>query len=155
MKGNIKVIEKMNDLLADELTAVSQYMVHSSMDSNWGYEVLHGSVEKRAIDEMKHAEMLIDRILYLEGVPIVSNLKKMDIGAMVDVQIENDRSSEEGAIKSYNDGIRLTAELADNGTNEMLKSILKDEEMHMDWLEAQLDQIKHMGLQIYLTNQVK
>jgi bacterioferritin len=155
MKGNIKVIEKLNDLLADELTAVSQYMVHSSMDDNWGYDVLHHSVEKRAIDEMKHAEMLIDRILYLEGVPIVSNLKKMDIGAMVDIQIENDRSSEEGAIKSYNDGIRLTAELADNGTNELLKSILKDEEKHMDWLEAQLDQIKQMGLQIYLTNQVK
>jgi bacterioferritin len=155
MKGDAKIIEKLNDLLADELTAVNQYMVHSSMDSNWGYDPLHGVVEKRAIDEMKHAEMLIDRILYLEGVPVVSNYKKMSIGAMVDAQIQNDRALEVGAIQSYNDGIRMAAELADFGTNELLKSILKDEEKHMDWLEAQLDQISQMGIQNYLTNQVK
>jgi bacterioferritin len=155
MKGNPQVIEKMNDLLSDELTAINQYMVHAAMDANWGYESLHGLVEKRAIDEMKHAEMLIDRILFLEGIPVVSNLKKIYVGAYVDAQIQNDRTAEDGAIKSYNDGIRIAVEVGDNGSRELFESILKDEERHIDWLEAQIDQIDQMGMQNYLTNQVE
>ncbi len=154
MKGNDKVIEKLNDLLSDELTAVSQYMVHAGMCANWGYGKLHDAVEKRAIDEMRHAEKLIDRILFLEGVPVVSHLKKMYIGAAVDQQLQNDHSAEDGAIKSYNDGIKLAVELADNGSRELFESILKDEEVHIDWLEAQLDQIDQMNLQNYLTEQM-
>lgn len=155
MKGNAKVIEKLNDLLADELTAINQYMVHSEMCENWGYERLGDLAEKRAIDEMKHAEKLIGRILFLEGIPIVSQLKKMHIGPDVQTQIQNDMKAEEEAIRSYNEGIRLCVEQADNGSKELLDSILLEEEKHLDELEAQADQIKHMGLQIYLTQQVR
>ncbi len=154
MKGNEKIIAKLNDLLADELTAINQYMVHSEMCDDWGYEKLHKAVEKRAIDEMKHAEKLIGRILFLEGKPVVSNLKKIDIGPEVEQQHKNDWNAENGAIKSYNDGIKLTTELGDNGTRELLESILKDEEDHIDWLESQLDQIKQMGIQNYLVEQM-
>ncbi|MDR3575522.1 MAG: bacterioferritin [Anaerolineaceae bacterium] len=154
MKGNDKVIEELNRELADELTAVSQYMVHSSMCSNWGYEKLHQTVEKRAIDEMKHAEMLIDRILFLEGVPVVNQLNKMVIGAKVETQLKNDQVSEIGAVKAYNASIRLAAELGDNGSAELFKSILKDEEAHLDWLETQLEQIDQIGIQNYLLEKV-
>jgi bacterioferritin len=154
MKGNEKIIEQLNALLADELTAISQYMVHSEMCANWGYERLHEAIEKRAIDEMKHAEKLIARILFLEGRPIVSKLKEMHIGAEVEAQLKNDWAAEEGAIKAYNDGIRLAVELGDNGTRALLESILTDEEDHIDWLEAQLDQIKQMGIQDYLGEQI-
>ncbi|MGA2403328.1 MAG: bacterioferritin [Syntrophobacteraceae bacterium] len=154
MKGNDKIIEKLNDLLSDELTAINQYMVHSEMCDNWGYERLHKLIEKRAIDEMKHAEKLIARILFLEGRPIVSNLKKINIGAEVPNQHQSDWDAEDGAIKSYNDGIRLAVELADNGSREIMESILKDEEGHIDWIEAQLDQIKQMGVANYLVEQI-
>jgi len=154
MKGNDRVLDTLNHLLADELTAISQYMVHASMCANWGYEKLHESVEKRSIDEMKHAEMLIDRIIFLEGTPIVSDLHKMMIGARVEFQLGNDREAEVGAIKSYNDGIHLAAELGDNGSRDMMETILKDEERHIDWLEAQLDQIDQVGLQNYLLEQI-
>jgi bacterioferritin len=151
MKGNEKIIERLNALLADELTAVSQYMVHSEMCANWGYERLHKAVEKRAIDEMKHAEKLV---IFLEGKPIVTNLNKINIGPEVEAQIKNDWAAEDGAVKAYNEGIRLAVEVGDNGTRELLESILKDEEAHIDWLEAQLDQIKQMGIQNYLVEQV-
>ncbi len=154
MKGNERVLDTLNNLLADELTAISQYMLHASMCGNWGYEKLHQVVEKRSIDEMKHAEMLLDRILFLEGTPIVSNLHKMMIGARVEFQLANDLEAEVGAIKAYNDGIRVTTESGDNGSRDMLGSILKDEERHLDWLEAQLDQIDQIGLQNYLLAQV-
>lgn len=154
MKGNPKVIEKLNDLLADELTAINQYMVHSEMCDNWRYERLHKAIEKRAIDEMKHAEKLIARILFLEGLPIVSKLKDIHIGSEVEGQHNNDLQSEYGAVASYNDGIRLAGECADNGTKELLEHILLDEEEHVDWLEAQLDQIKQMGSQNYLVEQI-
>jgi bacterioferritin len=134
MKGNEKIIARLNDLLADELTAINQYMVHSEMCDDWGYEKLHKSVEKRAIDEMKHAEKLIGRILFLEGTPVVSKLNKIDIGG--------------------DDSIKLATEVGDNGTRELLESILKDEEDHIDWLESQLDQIKQMGIQNYLVEQM-
>src|SRR5512139_2739076 len=107
MKGNDKIIALLNDLLADELTAINQYVVHSEMCANWGYKKLHEATEKRAIDEMKHAEKLIGRILFLEGQPVVSQLNKISIGAVVDVQLKNDLGAEAGAIKAYNDGIRL------------------------------------------------
>ena len=154
MKGQKKVIDKLNDLLADELTAINQYMVHSEMCDNWGYEKLHKAIEKRAIDEMKHAEKLIARILFLEGLPIVSKLKPIHIGAQVEAQHQNDWNAEDGAVKSYNDGIKICRELADNGTRELLESTLKDEEAHIDWLEAQMDQIKQMGVQNYLVEQI-
>jgi bacterioferritin len=154
MKGEVKVIETLNHLLADELTAISQYMVHAGMCDNWGYEKLHAAIEKRAIEEMKHAEMHIDRILFLEGQPVVSKLNAMAIGASVEVQLRNDHESEQGAIKAYNAAIRLAVDLADNGTRDMLESILKDEERHIDWLEAQLDQIAQMGIPSYLVEQL-
>jgi bacterioferritin len=154
MKGNDKVIERLNARLADELTAISQYMVHSEMCANWGYEKLHEAVEKRAIDEMKHAEKLIGRIFFLEGLPIVSELNQMNIGADVEAQIKNDWQAEHDAIQEYNADIRMTAEYGDNGTRELLKSILMDEEAHIDWIEAQLDQIKQMGIQNYLGEQI-
>jgi bacterioferritin len=106
MKGNPKIIERLNALLADELTATNQYIVHSEMCANWRFDKLHNLVEKRAIDEMKHAEKLIARILFLEGIPVVSNLNKIRIGAEVPAQLENDLSAELGAIQAYNDGIR-------------------------------------------------
>ncbi len=154
MKGNDRVIQTLNALLADELTAINQYMVHAGMCDNWGYEKLHEAIEKRAIDEMKHAETLIDRVLFLEGTPAVSSLNKMSIGGLVKAQFENDHEAELGAIQRYNDGIRLAVELGDNGSRELMETILKDEERHIDWLEAQLDQIDHMGIQSYLVEQV-
>ena len=154
MKGNDKIIEKLNALLSDELAAINQYMVHSEMCANWGYERLHKAAEKRAIDEMKHAEKLIGRILFLEGRPTVSNLAKITIGAEVEAQHKHDWAAEDGAIKAYNEGIRLAVEIGDNGTRELFESTLKDEEAHIDWLEAQLEQIQQMGLQNYLGEQV-
>jgi bacterioferritin len=154
MKGNDQVLAVLNNLLADELTAVNQYMVHAGMCANWGYGKLHDAIEKRAIEEMKHAEKLIDRILFLEGTPIVSNLRPIKIGAQVEAQLRNDHDSELGAIKAYNDGIRLAVDQGDNGSREIMETILRDEERHTDWLEAQLDQIAHMGIQNYLVEQV-
>jgi bacterioferritin len=154
MKGNGKIIEKLNVQLADELTAINQYIVHSEMCANWGYKELHEAIEKRAVQEMKHAESLIARILFLEGCPTVSQLNKVNIGADVAAQLANDHAAEEGAIETYNDGIRLAVEVGDNGTRELFESILKEEEEHIDWLEAQLDQIKQMGVPNYLTEQV-
>ncbi|KAF0108210.1 MAG: bacterioferritin [Chloroflexi bacterium] len=154
MKGNEKVIQVLNESLADELTAVNQYMVHAQMCANWGYKGLSDKIEKRAIEEMKHAETHIDRILFLEGMPIVSELKKITIGADVLAQLKNDHAAEEGAIKSYNAAIKICTEMADNGTREILEDILGDEEAHIDWLEAQMDQIAQMGIQNYLVEQL-
>jgi bacterioferritin len=154
MKGNAKIIDKLNFLLADELTAISQYMVHSEMCANWGYDHLAELVEKRAIEEMKHAEKHIGRLLFLEGQPVVSELNKMHIGQTVEAHHQNDWEAENGAIKAYNEAIRLAVEVGDNGTREILEDILKDEEAHIDWIEAQLDQIKQMGIQAYLSEQL-
>jgi bacterioferritin len=154
MKGNDRIIARLNDLLADELTAINQYMVQSEMCDNWGYEKLHKAFEKRAVDEMKHAEKLIARVLFLEGTPIVSKLNKINIGAEVETQHANDLKSEQGAIQAYNESINLAVQVGDNGTRELLEHILKDEEAHIDWIEAQLDQIKQMGIQNYLVEQL-
>lgn len=154
MKGNDQLIDSLNRMLADELTAINQYIVHSEMCKNWGYDRLHDAIEKRAIDEMKHAEKLIARILFLEGLPVVSALNPLHIGANVVDQLENDAQAEYGAVKGYNETIRLAVEVSDNTTRVMLDGILHDEEDHIDWLEAQSDQIKQMGLANYLTQQV-
>jgi len=154
MKGDKKLIESLNSLLADELTAVSQYMVHSEMCDNWGYAKLHKSIEKRAIDEMKHAEKLIGRILFLEGLPIVSDLKKMHIGAEIPKMMANDHEKELDAVKSYNAAIKLAGDVKDYATREVLESILKDEDGHVDNIEMNIDQIGQMGLAVYLTIQV-
>lgn len=150
MKGEQKLIDKLNEILASELSAINQYMVHSEMCEDWGYEGLHEDVEGRAIMEMKHAEQLIGRILFLEGMPVVSNLDEIFIGEKVEKQIDHDLQAELRAVRLYNEGIRLAVELDDNGTRELLESILKDEESHVDWLEAQQDLIEQMGLSEYL-----
>jgi len=155
MKGNPKLIATLNDLLADELTAINQYMVHSEMAEAWGYKKLHEAFEKRAIDEMKHAEKLIARILFLEGRPIVSRLHDIHIGPEVEAMLSRDHEAEQGAVASYNAAIKLAVELDDNGTRELLESTLRDEEAHIDWIEAQLDQITQMGIGMYLTQQVQ
>jgi len=154
MKGNEKIIAVLNDLLADELTAINQYMVHSEMCANWQYERLHDAIEKRAVQEMKHAEKLIARTLFIEGTPIVSELKPIHIGAEVASQLANDLYAETDAVKAYNNAIRLAVEVSDNGSRELLESILKEEEDHLDWLEAQREQIEQVGIQNYLARQV-
>jgi bacterioferritin len=155
MKGNEKLIATLNDLLADELTAINQYMVHSEMCDDWGFEKLHKHFEKRAIDEMRHAEKLIGRILFLEGLPTVSVLKKIHIGATVDKQLESDRAAELDAIKAYNEAIVLAGEVKDYATRDFLQGILNDEDAHMDGIEALQSQIEQMSLQVFLTTQVE
>lgn len=153
MKGNDKIIAKLNELLSDELTAINQYMVHSEMCADWGYDKLHEAIEKRAIVEMKHAEKLIGRILFLEGIPEVSKLNKINIGAQVEAQFKHDQQAELEAVNAYNEGIRLAVEVGDNGSRQLLESILTDEEDHLDWIEAQIEQINQMGIKTYLVEQ--
>jgi bacterioferritin len=153
MKGNTKIIERLNGLLADELTAVNQYIVHAEMCDNWGYKKLGEFIKQRAIGEMKHAEKLIERILFLEGIPEVSTLNKISIGVDIEKQFKNDQFAETEAIKIYNDSIRLCTELGDNGTRDLLESILTDEEKHLDWLETQIEEIKQLELKNYLVEQ--
>ncbi len=152
MKGDAKLIETLNSLLADELTAINQYMVHSEMCDNWGYEQLHKKIEERAIVEMKHAEKLIARVLFLEGIPVVSELGRISIGADVPKQLANDLDAEMGAVRAYNEAIKLAGDVNDFATRELLASILTDEDDHVGWIEEQQDQIKQMGLQIYLAH---
>ncbi len=154
MKGDPKLIKVLNSLLADELTAINQYMVHSEMCDNWGYDKLHKLIEKRAVTEMKHAEKLIGRILFLEGTPVVSELKALHIGAEVPKMFANDHAAEMGAVKSYNAGIILAGEVKDYATREILEQILKDEDGHVDEIEAVQDQIGQMGLPVFLSIQV-
>jgi bacterioferritin len=154
MKGNEKLIATLNSLLADELTAINQYMVHSEMCKNWGYTKLHDHFEKRAIAEMKHAEKLIGRIIFLEGTPVVGELRKMHIGADVPRALASDHVLEDGAIKSYNKAIKLAGDVADFATREILEGILQDEDQHIDGIEELQDQIKQMTLPNFLTTQV-
>ena len=155
MKGSPKLVETLNSLLADELTAINQYMVHSEICANWGYEKLHKLIEKRAIVEMKHAEKLIGRILFLEGLPIVSKLKEIRIGSDIPKQLTNDHAAEEGAIAAYNAAIKLAGEVTDFATREVLEHILTDEDQHIDEIEELQDQISHMTLPVFLTTQVE
>ena len=153
MKGNEKLIQALNGLLADELTAINQYIVHAEMDENWGYGKLNKSVSERAITEMKHAEKLIARILFLEGMPVVGKLNKIHIGADVPRQCANDLASEMTAVASYNRAIKLAADAGDNATKDILEEILNDEDGHVNEIEEQLDQIKQMGVQNFLAIQ--
>jgi bacterioferritin len=153
MKGNEKLVEVLNELLADELTAINQYMVHAEMCEDWGYEKLHEHFEKRSIDEMKHAEKLIGRILFLEGRPIVTNLHEIHIGAEVPNQLANDLAAEADAIGAYNEAIKLAGEVKDFATREILEDILGDEDRHVDDIEAMQDRIEQMTLPIFLTTQ--
>jgi bacterioferritin len=155
MKGNDKLIEVLNQLLADELTAINQYMVHSEMCDNWGYDKLHSAIEKQAREEMHHAEWLIQRIIFLEGTPTVNQLNPMKIGKSVLEMITNDQEAESGAIRAYNAGIRFAHEVDDQATVDLLTKILKMEEDHVDWAEMQRAQIEQMGLQGYLSRQTK
>ncbi len=154
MKGNKKLLDELNKRLAEELTAINQYMVHSEMCENWKYSKLQEVIRKRAIVEMVHAEKLIERILFLDGIPIVSNLNKVHIGDQVPKMHANDHGAEEMAIRGYNETIHLAVEVGDNGTKELLDAILKEEEGHIDWIEAQLDQIKQLGVENYLEQQI-
>lgn len=154
MKGNPDILSMLNELLAEELTAINQYSVHAEMCDQWGYGSLHEAIEKQARDEMRHAEMLIQRILFLEGLPTVARLNPVNIGKTVDQMVASDEQAELEAVKSYNGAIRRAIELEDHGTREMLDRILKDEEAHVDWNEQQRELIGQMGLQNYLTTKV-
>ena len=153
MKGNDRLIAVLNELLADELTAINQYMVHSEMCSNWGYEKLHKAIEKQAMDEMRHAEWLIQRIIFLDGTSTVTKLNLMKIGKTAVEIVTNDLEAEGGAVRAYNNAIGLAHEVADQATVDLLTKILKMEEGHVNWAEEQQAQMEQMGLQNYLTNQ--
>ena len=155
MKGSPKVIETLNSLLADELTAINQYMVHAEMCENWGYGNLGELIQKRAINEMKHGEKLIARILFLEGTPIVSELRKMNFGTDVPKMFASDHVLESDAIKAYNSAIKLCGDAKDFATREILESILNDEDKHIDDIEEVQDEIKQMGVQVFLSTQLK
>jgi len=155
MHGSEKVIKALNENLCAELTAIVQYMVQSEMCDNWGYKRLAGLTKKRAIEEMKHAEALIERIIFLDGVPAVTVPLKPQPGTDVKSQFEIDLKDELGAIKEYNDAIRLCREEGDNGTRELFEKNLHDEETHADYLETQLVTIEQIGIANYLAEQMK
>jgi bacterioferritin len=155
MKGNHKLLTVLNQLLADELTAINQYMVHSEMCENWGYNKLHADIRKQAMDEMHHAEWLIERLIFLDGTPTVSKLNPIKIGKTVSNMISNDNSDELEAVRSYNEAIKLARAVDDQGSVDLLSKILKMEEGHVDWAEAQRAQIEQMGMENYLANQTE
>jgi bacterioferritin len=154
MKGEEKVIATLNSLLADELTAINQYMVHAEMCENWGYDKLGEVIQKRAVEEMKHAEKLIARIVFLEGAPVVSELRKMHIGADVPKMFDSDHILEAAAIKAYNLGIKVCGDANDFATREILEGILNDEDRHIDDIEEVQDEIEQMGVQLFLSTQI-
>lgn len=154
MKGNEQLIAALNSLLAEELTAINQYIVHAEINASLGFQKLHEVNEKQSRDEMKHAEALIERILFLEGRPIVSKLNDLHIGADAPSQVKNDLIFELGAVEAYNKAIKLAVEVGDNATKELLEKILHDEDRHVDKLEELRDQIEHMGLQIFLSTKL-
>ncbi len=155
MKGNNELLTALNSLLADELTAINQYMVHSEMCENWGYGKLHMAIRKQAMDEMHHAEWLIERIIFFEGAPTVSKLNPIKIGKNVLEMISNDDKDELNAVLAYNNAIKLAREVGDQGSVDLLTKILKMEEGHVDWAEIQRAQIEQMGLQNYLASQIE
>ena len=155
MKGNTKILTVLNSLLADELTVINQYMVQSEMCANWGYGKLHMAIRKQAMDEMLHAEWLIERIIFFEGSPTLSKLNPMKIGKTVSEIISNDDKTELKVVSEYNDAIKLAREVDDQGTVDLLTKILKMEEGHVDWAEIQSAQIEQMGIENYLVNQAE
>jgi bacterioferritin len=155
VKGNAKVIEVLNQALKAELTAINQYFLHSEMCENWGYERLAKQIKKESIEEMVHAEKLMERLLFLDGTPNMSDYFKINIGATVEQQFRNDVQLEYDAVKRLNAGVKTCAEAGDNGSKMLLEQLLSDEEHHIDWLEAQLHAMAEMGVQNYLTEQLK
>lgn len=155
MKGQPPIIDLLNAVLTAELTAINQYFVHAKMCENWGYERLHQRIRAESIDEMKHADELISRILFLEGVPNLQRLGKVNVGQNVKEQFELDLALEYAAIPRLNEGIKLCRELGDNGSEDLLVRILTSEEEHADWLESQLEQIAQIGLPQYLAQQIR
>lgn len=153
MKGNEKLVSTLNELLADELAAISQCMVHSELCASWGFEKLHEALEKQAREEMHHAEWLIERILFLEGMPVVQKPSPIKIGKNVQEIIGSDEEAELSAVRAYNAAIKLAGDVSDQSTADLLTKILKMEEGHVDWSESQREQIAQMGLQNYLANQ--
>jgi bacterioferritin len=154
MKGNTEILELLNEALSEELTAINQYFLHGEMCENWGYKKQSAASKKQAIDEMKHAEALVERILFLEGRPNMSKYQMLTIGPTVPEMIANDLKLEYGAVALYNRIIEAANKKNDQGTAELLKKILKDEEAHVDSLEEMQDKIRDMGVQIYLSVQV-
>jgi bacterioferritin len=155
MKGNAKIIETLNEILTGELTAINQYFIHAKMCSNWGYKRLAHKIREESISEMKHADEIIERILFLEGVPNMQRLEKVRVGETVHEQLKLDLKFEEVAVPRLNKAIAQAADLGDNATRELLEEILTSEEEHVDWLEAQLGLIKQVGEQNYLSQQIK
>ncbi|QQR91148.1 MAG: bacterioferritin [Myxococcales bacterium] len=153
MKGDPKIIELLNEVLTSELTAINQYFIHAKMCANWGYTKLAEQKKHESIDEMKHADAIIERILYLEGVPNMQRLAPVRVGETVPEQHEADLKLEQDAVVRLNEGIKLCRDKGDNGTRELLETILKDEEQGLDWIEAQLHIIKEIGKERYLAEQ--
>jgi bacterioferritin len=153
MKGNPTVIDALNEALSEEMTAINQYFLHCEMCENWGYTKLSAFIKKESIDEMKHAEKLIERILFLDGLPNMSNIKPLSIGPSVPEMINNDLKLEISAVAMYNRLIKIASDAADQGTVELFKKLLQDEEGHVDGLEEQAGKIKDMGVQVYLSVQ--
>jgi len=152
MKGNPKVIEELNKALREELTAINQYFLHAEMCENWGYRKLSEYIKKQSIGEMRHAEVLLERILFLDGVPTMEPLK-LKVGSSVKDMIEADLKLEVSAVAQYNAAVQIATEQKDNGSRDLLVVLLKDEESHVDWLEAQVHQINEMGYERYLSMQ--
>ncbi len=155
MKGNAKVIKLLNELLAEELTAINQYFLHAEICESKGYEAIEEKIRAESIDEMKHAEKLIERILYLDGKPVMGKTLELAIGWTVEEIFANDLKLEQMAVKEYNRGMAVCAEAADNGTRDLLQQILADEERHLDYIETQIALIKELGLANYLAQQIK
>jgi bacterioferritin len=153
MKGNAKVLKELNGALQEELTAINQYFLHAEMCENWGYKKLADYIKKQSIDEMKHAEVLMERILFLDGTPSMKPLE-LNVGQNVRGMIESDLSLELSAVKQYNAAVQVATDEKDNGSRDLLVKLLKDEEDHVDWLEAQIHQIKEIGYENYLTMQM-
>jgi len=153
MQGNPKVIASLNEALKEELTAINQYFLHAEMCENWHYHRLGDYIKKQSIDEMKHAETLIERILFLDAVPNMTELMRLNIGQNVKDQLQADLKLELNAVAMYNRGIEVARQEGDNASRELFERLLKDEEAHVDWLEAQLHQIKEIGYERYLSQQ--
>ncbi len=154
MKGNREVIDLLNEVLAGELVAINQYFLHAKMCKNWGYLRIAHKVRSESIDEMKHAEQLVDRILFLDGLPNLQRLDKLSVGQTVPEQFQSDVDLEYRAIKRLNDGIQLCRERGDNASEELLTRILVSEEDHVDWLETQLRLVAELGEKAYLAEQL-
>jgi bacterioferritin len=154
MRGNERVVDYLNEVLKAELTAINQYFLHAEMLENWGYHRLADYTRKESIDEMRHAEALMERILFLEGMPIMSELFQLRIGQNVKSQLENDLAVELEAIPRLNSAIKTAVEVGDNASRDLFEKILTDEEHHVDWLEAQLHMIREIGLDNYLAQQM-